>query len=122
MPRSLSYQLKVPASLQGERLDKALTTLLSAEAGALSRARLQALLAQGHVQLSGKPVTDASRKAKTGETFTVRIPPPEAAKPKPQKMKLAVVYEDDDLLVIDKPAGLVVHPAPGNRDRTLVNA
>ena len=76
MPRSLSYQLKVPASLQGQRLDKALTTLLSAEAGALSRARLQALLAQGHVQLSGKPVTDASRKAKTGEThpFSSRSP------------------------------------------------
>jgi 23S rRNA pseudouridine1911/1915/1917 synthase len=122
MPRRTSYKLAIPASLQGQRLDRALTTLLSAEAGAFSRARLQALLAQGHVALSGKSVAAASRKVKTGEVFMVHVPPPEAAAPKPQKMKLTVVYEDNDLLVINKPAGLVVHPAPGNRDRTLVNA
>jgi 23S rRNA pseudouridine1911/1915/1917 synthase len=115
--------LTVPSGLAGQRLDKALT-LLAAELSdlALSRARLQALLAAGHVALNGKTVKDASRKAKAGETYAVDVPPPESAAPEAQDIALTIVYEDKDVLVIDKPPGLVVHPAPGNRDRTLVNA
>ncbi len=104
------------------RLDKALTVILAGQVTALSRARLQALLAEGCVSLSGKPVKDASRKVKVGEVYSVRLPPPEAALPEAQAMDLKIVYEDKDLLVIDKPVGMVVHPAPGNRDKTLVNA
>jgi 23S rRNA pseudouridine1911/1915/1917 synthase len=83
---------------------------------------MQALLAAGHVTRSGKTVTAASCKVKAGENYMLVLPPPEPATPEPQKMKLSVVFEDKDVLVIDKPAGLVVHPAPGNRDHTLVNA
>ena len=112
----------ISPELQGQRLDKALTTLLADSTPPLSRARIQALLAAGHVVQGDRPATDASRKVKVGEVFDITIPPPEAATPSAQSMDLAIVYEDDDLLVIDKSAGMVVHPAPGNRDRTLVNA
>jgi 23S rRNA pseudouridine1911/1915/1917 synthase len=124
---SLEVLFTIPPALAGQRLDKALAVLAAEGAGqrqgsALSRARLQALLAEGHVARNGKPVSDASRKVKEGEIYALRLPPPEPAAPKAQKIALKVVYEDDDLLVIDKPPGLVTHPAPGNRDNTLVNA
>jgi 23S rRNA pseudouridine1911/1915/1917 synthase len=67
-------------------------------------------------------MADASRKAKLGDVFTIRVPPPEPASPEAQDIDLDILYEDKDLLVINKPVGMVVHPAPGNRDRTLVNA
>jgi 23S rRNA pseudouridine1911/1915/1917 synthase len=117
-------ELTISPALAGQRLDKALT-MLAAEIGGdqpLSRARLQALLAEEQITLNGKPATDVSRKVKEGDTYTLHLPPPEAAKPKAQKIALAIIYEDKDVLVINKPAGLVVHPAPGNRDQTLVNA
>ena len=128
IPVSSDHNLIITPEVSGQRLDKALT-LLTAEMAhetpalaALSRARLQALLAEGHVSLSGAPIDDASRKVKEGEVYVLHLPPPEAALPEAQKIKLNIVYEDKDLLVIDKPAGLVVHPAPGNRDQTMVNA
>lgn len=70
----------------------------------------------------GKPIRDAARKVKPGDRFTVRIPPPVAATPLPQSIVLDIVYEDESLIVVNKRAGLVVHPAAGNPDRTLVNA
>ncbi len=88
----------------------------------LSRARIQQLIKQGMVTCGGKPVNDPNRKPKVGETYAITLPPPEPATPEPQKIKLDIVYEDKDLLVINKPAGMVVHPAAGNRDKTLVNA
>ena len=112
----------VPPDLGGQRLDKALTVLLAAAVPALSRARVQALLAGGHVTQNTAPVQDASRKVRTGEVYAIAVPPPEPATPEAQAIPLHVVYEDEDVLVIDKPSGLVVHPAPGNRDRTVVNA
>jgi 23S rRNA pseudouridine1911/1915/1917 synthase len=112
----------IPAELKSARLDKALTQLLADQRPALSRARIQALIAGGLVTRDGKPVTGTSRKVKAGETYTLSIPPPEPAKPRAQKIKLNIVYEDKDLLVIDKPVGMVAHPAPGNREGTLVNA
>ncbi len=113
------HSLTIPADQAGERLDKALTALLPD----LSRARLQALLAEGQVaDGTGQPVTEAKRKVRAGEGYTVTIPPPVPATPEGQAIPLDVVYEDDQLIVIDKPQGLVVHPAAGNADGTLVNA
>lgn len=107
----------IAAEQAGQRLDKVL-----AAAGGLSRARLQGLMEAGHVQQNARPVTDASRKAKEGEIFSIIVPPPEPAEPEAQDIALDIVFEDKDMLVINKPPGLVVHPAPGNRDHTLVNA
>lgn len=116
---SETHTLQIPADQAGERLDKALTALLPE----LSRARLQALMADGHVaDGAGQPVTEAKRKVRAGESYAVTIPPPVPATPEGQAIPLDVVYEDDDLIVIDKPQGLVVHPAAGNADGTLVNA
>lgn len=102
----------------GARLDR----LLAARLGDLSRSRLKALIEQGMVAAADGTARDPSRKVKAGECYIVTLPPPEAAEPDAQDIPLAVVYEDDDLIVIDKPAGMVVHPAPGNPDSTLVNA
>ncbi|MDD3030430.1 MAG: RluA family pseudouridine synthase [Alphaproteobacteria bacterium] len=113
--------LIIPESLAGQRLDKALT-VLAPESEALSRARIQALVAEGHVSLGGRSVVEAKRKVKTGETYVLILPPPQKTALEAQAMPLSIVYEDDDVIVVDKPAGLVVHPAPGNRDHTLVNA
>jgi 23S rRNA pseudouridine1911/1915/1917 synthase len=88
----------------------------------LSRARIQALLAAGAITSGGKVVIDASKKVLEGQTFDILIPDPLPAKPLGQNLPLTIVYEDDDLLVIDKQAGMTVHPAPGNLDGTLVNA
>jgi len=102
----------------GNRLDR----VLAAHFGDLSRSRLKRLVEQGQVQLDGKPVSDPAFKVKSGQVFTVAVPPPESGAIEPQAMDLKILFEDAHLLVLEKPAGLVVHPAPGNRDRTLVNA
>jgi 23S rRNA pseudouridine1911/1915/1917 synthase len=108
----------VPDGSGAMRLDRFLAGALPD----LSRARLQALIAGGAVTRGGETIGDANHRVKPGETYTVRVPPPAAAVPAGQDIPLAVVYEDKDLIVIDKPAGLVVHPAAGNPDGTLVNA
>jgi len=104
----------------GERLDRALAAALPA----LTRSRVKALIESRRVSLAdgGTVVEEPSRKVKTGERFIVDIPAPEPAEPEPQALALDILFEDDDLLVLNKPAGLVVHPAPGNPDNTLVNA
>ena len=116
-------------SLAGERLDKALSLVLAREIPGFSRVRARALIEGGLVTLAsaeGAPgpatITDASYRVKPGQHFAIIVPEPEPASPVAQAIPLAVVYEDDQLLVIDKPAGLVVHPAAGNADGTLVNA
>ena len=101
----------------GGRLDKAL-----AESSGLSRARIQALIGEGAVTLGGVPVTQASARAEAGVAFSIAIPPTAAMTAKAEPIALDVVYEDDYLIVVDKPAGMVVHPAAGNPDGTLVNA
>ncbi len=101
----------------GERLDKA----LASAAPQLSRARLQALIAEGRVNRDGASLTSTSARAAAG-LYQIELPPPQAAEPEPQPIALAVLYEDAALIVIDKPAGMAVHPAPGSPDRTLVNA
>ncbi len=106
-------------SASGERLDRALAAALPT----LTRSRVKALIESRRVALAdGTTVEEPSRKVKTGDSFTVDIPEPEAATPRAQAIDLEILYEDTDLLVLNKPAGLVVHPAPGNPDNTLVNA
>lgn len=102
----------------GARLDQFLATQIPD----LSRSRLKLLLLGGQVRVNGRNVGDPAYRVKPGEVVMVRVPPPEPAKPKPQKMALDVVHEDDDIIVINKPAGLVVHPGAGNKSGTLVNA
>jgi 23S rRNA pseudouridine1911/1915/1917 synthase len=99
------------------RLDRWLT----AQLGTLSRARVQALIAAGRITVDGAPAR-ASERVRAGQRVVVVIPPPVPAIPRPEALALDVVYEDRDLLVLDKPPGLVVHPAPGHAGGTLVNA
>jgi len=100
----------------GPRLDKAL-----AEASGLSRERVKALIGEGRVTIAGKPVEQASAKS-AGGNFAIEVPRPADPAATAQDIPLDVVYEDAHLIVIDKPAGMVVHPAAGNPDGTLVNA
>ena len=111
-------QVTVPDSAAGGRLDKVLAEALDD----LSRSRLRALIEAGHVSSGGRTIGEPSARVKPGQTFDIIIPEPEPAKPLPQAIDLDILYEDDDLLVVNKPAGLVVHPAAGNPDMTLVNA
>lgn len=100
------------------RLDK----VLAAHLPDLSRARVQALLEQGCVTRDGAVFEQASWKTRLGETYAITVPPPLDATPQAQDIALNVVYEDDDLLVINKSPDMVVHPGAGNHDGTLVNA
>jgi 23S rRNA pseudouridine1911/1915/1917 synthase len=110
--------LTIQPEHSGLRLDR----VLAGELAGISRTRLQELIKHGQVTLGGGTITDPGRRVKPGEEITVDVPPPVAAEPAPEHIALKVVFEDRHLIVIDKPAGLVVHPAPGNRDGTLVNA
>lgn len=101
----------------GLRLDKAL-----AEASGLSRERVKALLGEGRVAIGGVRAANASAKPPAGVAFSITVPEATPAHAVAQDIPLSVIYEDDALIVIDKPAGLVVHPAAGNLDGTLVNA
>ena len=101
----------------GVRIDKA----LAAQLPELSRSRLQALIAEGRVSHAGRPVADASARAEPGD-YLVEIPAPAPADPEPEAIPLVVLYEDAQLIVIDKPPGLAMHPAPGSATGTLVNA
>ncbi|MEZ5749130.1 MAG: RluA family pseudouridine synthase [Caenibius sp.] len=101
----------------GQRLDKAL-----ADATGLSRERVKTLIAEGRVLLDGTAASSPSAKAAAETAFTIELPALAAAPARPQDIPLVVAFEDEHLIVIDKPAGLVVHPAVGNPDGTLVNA
>ena len=101
----------------GQRIDR----FLSGEDTGLSRSALQALVAEGHVQCNGKTVAK-SLKLKAGDTVLLEIPDAKPIEAVPQEIPLDIVYEDAHLLVVNKPKGMVVHPAPGNPDGTLVNA
>jgi 23S rRNA pseudouridine1911/1915/1917 synthase len=102
----------------GWRLDR----FLAAALPDFSRSRLQQLLEAGSVSLGGRTIRDANHRVKPGETYALDVPPTAPAVPQGQDIPLEVIYEDKDLIVINKPAGLVVHPAAGNPDGTLVNA
>jgi 23S rRNA pseudouridine1911/1915/1917 synthase len=107
----------------GERIDRFLARqFLDREGETLSRTRIKALIEAGQALLDGKPVLDAGHVLKAGQRVALAVPAPVAAEPQGEDIPLAVVYEDNDLLVIDKPVGLVVHPAAGHQSGTLVNA
>lgn len=112
-PAALEARIEVG----GVRLDKALACAFPT----LSRARLQALLVEGAVTRDGQTVTGGSAKALPG-LYAVTMPPVAPAQPQPEAIPLTVLYEDADLIVIDKPAGMAAHPAPGSETGTLVNA
>ena len=109
--------ITVTAQESGERIDALLSRVLDG----VTRSAAQRLLEAGAVTRGGLPVKKNDRTV-SGDTFTVVLPEPEAPLPLPQEIPLDVVYEDDDLIVVNKPRGMVVHPAPGHPDGTLVNA
>jgi 23S rRNA pseudouridine1911/1915/1917 synthase len=102
----------------GDRLDR----VLARQVAELSRSRLKALIEVGAVTLDGHTIRDPNHRVNSGAAIAVDVPPPEPAKPAAEAIPLAVIYEDDDIIVIDKPRNLVVHPAAGNWTGTLVNA
>jgi len=119
MDRGVSIiEASITAATDGLRLDRALADLLPE----MSRARIQALIAAGAVSRGGKSISDSSKRAVVGDIFAVAVPAPTPLHNEAQDIPLVVAYEDDELIVIDKAAGLVVHPAAGNFDGTLVNA
>jgi len=109
--------LRVDETAGGRRLDAWLAERLPS----LSRSRIQQLIESGHVRVVGQ-TKRAAHRLRVGETIHVEIPDPVAAEPQPEDIPLRVVHEDADLLVVDKPAGLVVHPGAGTHAGTLVNA
>jgi 23S rRNA pseudouridine1911/1915/1917 synthase len=109
----------VAADAAGLRLDQWLAATFAPD---LSRSRLQALIAAGEVSVDGAPVREAKLKLRPGMRVAVNVPPPEPAEPAPEDIPLHILFEDDELIVLDKPAGLVVHPGAGNWTGTLVNA
>jgi 23S rRNA pseudouridine1911/1915/1917 synthase len=113
-----SAEVVVGADEARERLDR----LLARHVPDLSRSRLKALIEAGHVTLGGRTMTDASHRVNEGDRLAVSVPEPEDPTPQAEAIPLDVVFEDDALIVIDKPAGLVVHPAAGHWTGTLVNA
>ena len=113
-----SYESTIPQGAPRQRLDRYLADSLPE----VSRSRIKALILSGHAAIDGAAVTNPAKPLRQGQTVALGIPAATPAVPEPQAIPLVVVYEDEALVVVDKPAGLVVHPAPGNPDRTLVNA
>ena len=111
-------RVALDAGHAGWRLDRALADAVST----MSRERLKALIRSGALASDGKLVRDPASRVRGDERFTLTVPDPEPAHNRPQDIALTIVFEDEHLLVLDKPAGLVVHPAAGNREGTLVNA
>jgi 23S rRNA pseudouridine1911/1915/1917 synthase len=113
-----SEEVAIADGEAGERLDRVLATRIEE----LSRSRLKALILEGAVAIGGRTIRDPGYRVKSGEVVGVAVPPPEAAAPQGENIPLKVVFEDDEIIVIDKPKGLVVHPAGGHWTGTLVNA
>jgi 23S rRNA pseudouridine1911/1915/1917 synthase len=122
MPSSLSQKAQksvvVAATEAGGRLDR----VLAARIAELSRSRLKALIEAGAVVVDGRTIRDPSHRVNAGATILLDEPEPQPAAPQPEAIPLKIVYEDDDIIVIDKPKDLVVHPAAGHWTGTLVNA
>ncbi len=103
---------------EGERLDRFLARMIEGH----TRSRLKDLIKAGHVRRQDLVVASPNQRVREGDVYQIQLPPPSAPEPKAQNIPLKVVFEDDDLIVIDKPAGMVVHPATGHWHGTLVNA
>jgi 23S rRNA pseudouridine1911/1915/1917 synthase len=117
MRNAITRTLYVDEEHDGLRLDNFLTALLAD----LSRSQIQRLIKNGRVKASSG-VPRASTTVHQGQTFEIDIPPPSAATPEPEALPLRIVFQDQDIVVLDKPAGMVVHPAAGHSSGTLVNA
>ena len=117
MPQASTETTLVSAEQSGQRLDRVL-----AAGSALSRTRLKALILDGAVTIGGRTIRDPGYRVNAGESVAVAVPEPEPAEPGAESIPLNIVFEDDEIIVIDKPAGLVVHPAAGHATGTLVNA
>jgi 23S rRNA pseudouridine1911/1915/1917 synthase len=111
------HQLTVPDDSAGQRLDRFLASML----GTHSRSQIQRLIEDGHVQVAGR-TAKSNQAVKAGQVVSVEVPEPVAAAVQAENLPLGIVYEDRDLVVVDKPAGMVVHPAAGHAGGTLVNA
>jgi len=116
------FDITVSQQEAGTRLDR----LIAVQLPDISRSRIKALITQGHlVQVTKSQqtvVSSVSQKVKAGDTYQLTMPEPEPAEPVPQDIPIEIVFEDDYLVIVNKPAGMVVHPAPGSPDGTLVNA
>ena len=112
------HRVTTGASDAGERLDR----VLAAHLGGLSRTRLKHLILDGNVAREGATISDPSTRVKPGDIYVITVPAPVPDRPAAQSIPLDIRYEDDHLIVVNKAPGLVVHPAPGNPDHTLVNA
>ena len=117
MPQASTETTLVSAEQSGQRLDRVL-----AAGSALSRTRLKALILDGAVTIGARTIRDPGYRVNAGESVAVAVPEPEPAEPGAENIPLNIVFEDDEIIVIDKPAGLVVHPAAGHATGTLVNA
>lgn len=118
MKQEQMYQLTIEEKTEGDRID----TVLSAALPEFSRSFLQKLINAGAVTVNGAQCSSKKYKVKTGDLLQVAVPEPETLDIQPEEIPLNIIYEDRDLLIIDKPKGMVVHPAPGNYSGTLVNA
>jgi 23S rRNA pseudouridine1911/1915/1917 synthase len=112
------HEVMASDAAAGTRLDR----LIAASLPELSRSRVKALIEAGQVATGGATISDPSYRVKPGQSFAILVPEARPATPTAQAIALDIVYEDSDLIVVNKPAGMVVHPAPGNPDSTLVNA
>jgi 23S rRNA pseudouridine1911/1915/1917 synthase len=118
MTNKVTETVTIAAEDVGLRLDRVLATHIAT----LSRSHLKTLILAGQVTIAARTIRDPAATVKSGDTITVTLPPPEPALPKGETIPLNIIYEDDAIIVIDKPKGLVVHPAAGHASGTLVNA
>lgn len=118
MTQGRTEKIVIAGSESGQRLDR----VLAARIEDLSRSRLKALILDGAVTVGGRTIRDPGIRVNSGETILLAVPPAAPAEPQAEDIPLKIVFEDDNLIVIDKPAGLVVHPAAGHWTGTLVNA
>jgi len=113
---------RLTVTVEGDEGSPRLDRVLAARCSALSRSRLKALILAGSVTMKGAPVRDPAYHVAAGDTITIDVPEAAPPEPKGEDIALDIVFEDDDIIVIDKPKGLVVHPAAGHETGTLVNA
>jgi len=121
-PTGDRFALIASPEAAGARLDRFLAAAPEIVAAHISRSRIKALIENGQAAVGGVATRDPAKKIAPGDVVSLDVPPPAPAEPAPEAIALDVVYEDDQLIVIDKPAGLVVHPASGHETGTLVNA
>jgi 23S rRNA pseudouridine1911/1915/1917 synthase len=113
---------RLTVTVAGDEGSTRLDRVLALRVAELSRSRLKALILAGQVSIKGAPIRDPAYHVAAGDTITIEVPEAAAAEPAGEDIALDIVYEDDDIIVIDKPKGLVVHPAAGHETGTLVNA